>query len=534
MVSAPVRSIVVVDDTPATLHATSRVLREAGFHVRESATGLEGVVAAATAPIDLVILDIDLPDIDGYEVCRRIRALEARSRVRVLYLAASFSENAHCVRGFEEGADGFLTHPVDPAVLIATVGALLRTRAIEVELEGYLMRERLAREEAERANRAKDDFLATLSHELRTPLTAIVGWTDVARLLAHQDAQLTAALDVIARNARLQAQLIADLLDVSSIAAGKLARLDLAPVSFTEIVESSIQSSEAVAIGRTVRLERELHDDPFVVRGNADRLMQICMNLLNNAVKFSDPGDVVRVRTRRTGTSVVLTVSDEGRGIAPVLLPRVFDRFWQEESSSRRAHGGMGLGLSIVKHLTELHGGRVQAASEGVGCGATFTVTLPLSLAPRPEAALGAHPATREPGAPGASDAEAEEISLQGVRVLVVDDDDDGREWLTHVITRAGAVATDASSVTDALQTARGFAPHVVVSDVAMPGRNGYDLVTALRHAHGEDRALPVIALSAFASAEDRRSALEGGFQDFIAKPPRPNDLVRAIWRVSR
>jgi signal transduction histidine kinase len=520
-----VRSIVVVDATPATLHATSEMLRQAGFQVREVATGLEGVVAAATAPIDLVVLDLDLPDIDGYEVCRRIRALESRRRVRVLYLSASFSQNAQCVRGFEEGADGFLTHPVDPAVLIATVGALLRTRAIEVELEGYLGRERLAREEAERANRAKDDFLATLSHELRTPLTAIVGWADVARLLAHEDPKLLAAVDVIARNARLQAQLISDLLDVSSISAGKMTRLDLAPVSLTEIVEGSLQSIASAAVSRTVRLERELSDETFIVQGNADRLTQVCVNLLNNAVKFSDPGDVVRVRTERQGGAVVLTVIDEGRGIRPELLPRVFDRFWQEENTSRRTHGGMGLGLSIVKHLTELHHGTVQAASDGEGCGATFTVTLPLDV----PAATG-----HEPGASFPGDAPEGEISLQGVRVLIVDDDDDGREWIKHVVSQAGADAVDASSVTEALATARDFAPHVVVSDLAMPGRNGFDLLSALRTMGNERRDLPVIALSAFASAEDRRSALQGGFEEFFAKPPVPNDLLRAIWRVSR
>jgi CheY-like chemotaxis protein/two-component sensor histidine kinase len=323
----------------------------------------------------------------------------------------------------------------------------------------------------------------------------------------------------------LQAQLISDLLDVSSISAGKMTRLDLAPVSLTEIVEGSLQSIASAAVSRTVRLERELSDETFIVQGNADRLTQVCVNLLNNAVKFSDPGDVVRVRTERQGGAVVLTVIDEGRGIRPELLPRVFDRFWQEENTSRRTHGGMGLGLSIVKHLTELHHGTVQAASDGEGCGATFTVTLPLDV----PAATG-----HEHGASFPGDAPEGEISLQGVRVLIVDDDDDGREWIKHVVSQAGADAVDASSVTEALATARDFAPHVVVSDLAMPGRNGFDLLSALRTMGNERRDLPVIALSAFASAEDRRSALQGGFEEFFAKPPVPNDLLRAIWRVSR
>lgn len=518
------RNIVVVDDNPATLYATSRVLRNAGFQVREARTGEGGVSAATTLPVDLVVLDIDLPDFDGYEVCRRIRSMESSRRVRVVYLSASFIDDSHRVRGFEEGADGFLTHPVDPAVLIATVGALLRTRAIEQELEAFLERERLARAEAERANRAKDEFLAILSHELRTPLTAIVGWAEVARVLAQEDARMRNAMDVIVRNAKLQSQLISDLLDVSSISAGKMLELELTPTSVTEVVEHSLESSAALAAAQGVHIVRDLAPEAFVVMGNRGRLLQIVTNLLGNAIKFSQAEGTVYVTTREDAEVVTITIRDEGRGIGSEALARIFDRFWQEENGSRRRHGGLGLGLSIVKHLTALHGGTIEAQSEGEGRGATFTLTLPLaadSLSITAE-----HAVEVQSGELGAS--------LRGLRVFVVDDDQDGRRWIAHIIKEAGATTADAGSVTEALAAIPAFEPDVVVSDLAMPERDGFDLIAELRGEHRGAGGLAVIALSAFATADDRRQALARGFDHFIAKPPAPQDLVRAIRRVSR
>lgn len=516
-------SIVVVDDNPATLYATSRVLRHSGFDVREAETGLDGVEMAKEAPVDLVVLDIDLPDIDGYEVCRRIRAMPSTNRVRVVYLSASFVDDKHKVRGFEAGADGFLTHPVEPEVLIATVGALLRTRAIEEELEQLLESERQAREEAERANRAKDDFLATLSHELRSPLTAVVGWADVALIRAREHPALLSAIQAIARNARLQARLISDLLDVSRITAGKLLQLDLDYVAIGEIIETSIESVAKDAARRGIRLDRQLDSPTATVFGDSGRLVQIVTNLLSNAVKFSNADAVIEVGLTSDDAHVYIVVRDYGCGIAPDVLPRVFDRFWQEETSSRRSHGGLGLGLSIVKHLTALHGGTVSAASDGEGHGVTLTVTLPVA-SPR-SVALVKHA--------GVSPTPEGEISLSGLRVLIVDDDTDGREWVRHVLTNAGAEALDVASVTDALATVEAFAPCVVLSDLAMPVRDGFDLLAALR-AGGRETAPPVIALSAYASADDKHRALNSGFNYFVAKPPSRDELLRTVWRACR
>lgn len=519
------REILVVDDNPATRYATSRVLRHAGFEVREAATGTAGVETANETPVDLVVLDIDLPDIDGYEVCRRIRSMPTTSRVRVVYLSASFIDDSHKVQGFEAGADGFLNHPVEPAVLIATVGALLRTRAIERELEELLDRERLAREEAERANRAKDDFLATLSHELRSPLTAIVGWAEVARMQAEQHPDILNSVQVIARNAKLQSQLISDLLDVSRITTGNM-RLEFENVSIVEIMRNCVDSLQSAAAARNITLSVDIDASVGAVYGDPGRLYQVISNVLNNAVKFSYVNGTVELSLRKTADHCAeIVVTDHGRGIGPSVLPRVFDRFWQEDTSSRRSHGGLGLGLSIVKHFTEMHEGTVSVTSDGEGAGARFVITLPL---------LASGEFVAEPPLQTDEHDASGSIDLNGVKVLVVDDDTDGREWVRHIVTVAGAQTMDVSSVDEALTAIDAFGPHVIVSDLAMPVRNGFDLVAALRQPGNASTRLPVVALSAFASADDKLRALDAGFRQFLPKPPDAQELLRAVRRLSR
>jgi signal transduction histidine kinase len=511
--------ILVVDDRPASLYSTTRVLRAGGFTVLQATTGTDAVAVATSQPIDLIVLDINLPDLSGYEVCRQIRADSLTPRMPVIYLSASFVDDVHKVQGYEAGADGYLTHPVESAVLIATVNAFLRTRAIEIEREAALARERVARADAERANRAKDDFLATLSHELRSPLNAIIGWAEVARLHSAGNAEVQNALSVIVRNARFQAKLVSDLLDVSRVTSGKL-EVEKVPVDLVAVIDSAIEGTMAAAAAKDIHIERTMELPDATVCGDAQRLEQIVLNLLGNAVKFSDPGKRVEVRLVRAGEDVEIAVADHGRGISAEFLPRVFDRFWQQDASSRRGYTGLGLGLAIVKHLVESHGGSVRAESEGEGKGATFTVRLPLLMAT-------GMPATQAAAARG------EVPSLRGLRILVVDDDVDARRWLTQLLVRAQAEVESAGDVAQAVDALREFAPDVLISDVAMPQQDGFDLVTFLRsNGYGADR-LPAVAFTAFASAAHKRRALEVGFQAFLSKPIDPAEVVETVARLA-
>ena len=520
--AAEASRILVVDDVPASLYATSRILRAGGFTVVEAATGAEAVAKATSEPIDLIVLDINLPDINGYEVCRRIRADVRTTRMAVIYLSASFVDDVHKVQGFEAGADGYLTHPVESAVLLATVTAFLRTRAIELEREALLASERAARKEAERANRAKDEFLATLSHELRSPLNAIIGWAEVARLQSADRPDVVNALAVIVRNARFQARLVSDLLDVSRITSGKL-ELETEPVDIVRVIDSAIEDTMGAAAAKDVKIERAFPDDGVYVLGDFRRLQQVVLNLLGNAVKFSDQGGSVEVRLDRSGETLEISIVDRGCGISPDLLSRVFDRFWQQDTTSRRSHVGLGLGLAIVKYLVEAHGGSVRAESSGEGQGATFTVRLP-ALAFATVTTSTAQKAWPTAGA--APD-------LRGVRILVVDDDGDARRWVAQTLARAQAEVEEAPDVGQAIERLREFVPHVLVSDLAMPQQDGFDLITFVRQSGYSPQKLPAVAFTAFASASDKRRALEAGFQVFLAKPIDPAELIRAIAEIA-
>ena len=508
-------TILVVDDNPATLYATSRVIRAAGFDVLNAETGTAAVSVAATRPVDVIVLDINLPDMDGFEVCRRIRGIPQSSTVRVVYLSASFVDDVHRVQGYEAGADAFLTHPVEPMVLIATIRALLRTRAVELQLEELLQRERGVREEAERANRAKDEFLATLSHELRSPLNAIIGWAEVARLRSDSD-DVQQALRVIVRNARFQTQLISDLLDVSRITLGKL-ELSKEMLDLAEVVSTTVESLRGMGEHADVTLEVNVQPDLGLIEADPVRLQQMISNLLSNAVKFSSKGDTVRITAARDSANAVITVTDHGRGIEPSVLPLLFDRFWQDDTTSKRTHSGLGLGLAIVKHVALMHGGSVRADSEGLGHGATFTITLPLAPGGRTPSPIRAHAAF------GMS------TDLRGIRVLIVDDDEDGRQWVKRLVVDAGAEAFDVSDVAAALEAVEAFQPHVLISDLAMPVQDGFDLLGFLRTRGHSPAKLPAIALSAFAGAEHKHRALAASYQAFLAKPPEPRELLHAV-----
>jgi signal transduction histidine kinase/ActR/RegA family two-component response regulator len=393
-------------------------------------------------------------------------------------------------------------------------------RDAQVEREMILESERSARAEAERANRVKDEFLATLSHELRTPLNAILGWAQVLRRRMKGDgSEIGSGLEVIERNARLQAQLIEDLLDMSRITSGKI-RLDLRPVDPAMVVDAAIESIRPAAASRGVRIE-SIIDPTGPVLGDSGRLQQVLWNLLSNAVKFTPRGGQVTVSIHRSGSQVELSVADTGLGIRPEFLPHVFERFRQADGSTTRKHGGLGLGLAIVKHLVELHEGSIHATSPGEGQGATFAVSLPLT-SPR-DSLSSADFRRASAGIDG-----CETTNLSGVKVLVVDDDNDARNFVRRLLIECKAEVRTAASGAEALEMIRQVRPDVLVSDIGMPGMDGYEFIRAVR-AGLDATALPAAALTAFARSEDRRRALLAGYQSHMAKPIEPAELLAVI-----
>jgi len=371
--------------------------------------------------------------------------------------------------------------------------------------------------EAQEANRLKDDFLATLSHELRTPLNAIVGWTKLLQD-GHLDAATQArAIATIDRNARAQTQLIEDILDVSRIVAGKLS-LDVRPVDLSSVIEGALDSVRHAAEAKGVRLVTEIARTVGPFEGDADRLQQVAWNLVSNAIKFSSRGGTVRVRLRQDGDQAEIRVQDEGLGIKPEFLPHVFERFRQADSSSTRPHGGLGLGLAIVRHLVELHGGSVDVASAGEGKGATFTVRLPLRDS---EAAA---------ETPRRGSAAASAPQLSGVEVLVVEDEPDARELIRTMLEQLGAGVVTASSAKEGLAALDQGPLHVLLSDIEMPGMDGYTFMRAVRE-RSVDRGgqIPAAALTAYARPEDRDAALRAGFQLHVAKPVQPAELAAVV-----
>ncbi|WP_437793894.1 response regulator [Sorangium sp. So ce693] len=397
----------------------------------------------------------------------------------------------------------------------------------EAEREMLLSREQAARAELERTGRLKDEFLALLSHELRTPLTAILGWSQLLRMRGPSDEILGRALGTIERNARAQSKLIDDLLDMSRIIGGRLS-LDVEAVDLTEMLETLLESTEPAAKAKGIRLELSVESPGEHVIGDPNRLQQIVWNLLSNAMKFTRQGGQVRVSLRREGSYARLAVSDTGIGIAPEFLPYVFEQFRQADASTTREYGGLGLGLSIVQHLVELHGGTVEAASAGKDQGASFTVKLPLEVKHVAALAGGEPPSApqRRPSRPRGG----ELLNLKGVRVLVVDDEPDTRELLLRILAECQAEVRTAGSVVEALAELERDQPMVLVSDIGMPHEGGYELIQKVRQLPEErGGSVPALALTAFARAEDRARALRAGYQMHLAKPVKPPDLVAHV-----
>ena len=396
--------------------------------------------------------------------------------------------------------------------------------AVAIENMRLLDQESKARAAAEESNRLKDEFLATVSHELRTPLTAILGWSRM--LESGLDAETAArAIETIRRNAKSQSQIIDDILDVSRIITGNL-YLDLQPLELAPIIESAVNVVRPTAEAKGISIQTELDSQPTLVPGDSNRLQQVVWNLLSNAVKFTRSGGHVRIAVTHSDSYAEITVRDNGQGIAPEFLPFVFDRFRQADSTTTRRHGGLGLGLAIVRHLVEIHGGSVLAESSGPDQGATFVVRLPVVSSRTRQSSKGS--------LKDAGNIDRQQVPpLNGLHVLVVDDDEDTLEMMMAALGEAHARVTAALSVEEAITRIKESRPDVIVSDIAMPVHDGYELISKVRALDSTAPPIPAVAMTAYARQEDRERALLAGYQDYLPKPVEPVELIAVLARVA-
>lgn len=518
-------TILNVDDTEAMRYQKTRVLRAAGYEVTEADTGARALQLAREQLPDLVLMDVKLPDMSGIDVCRKIKSDPATRLIPVIQVSATFITEKDQQEGLSGGADIYLTEPLEPKVLETVVSTLLQLHRTEAGLRETLLREQAARTQAEEATRLKDEFLANLSHELRTPMNIIIGWAHLLRTGALTDEQKIRAAEAVERAARSQAQLIEDLLDVSRIVTGKF-RMEMQDVELGSVLKSAVENQRMVASAKkiVVTLTQEAVD--LTIKGDPDRLQQVFWNLLSNAVKFTPANGAVDVRMLETERDVVVTVTDTGIGIAPDFLPHVFDRFRQADSTSTRQHTGMGLGLAIVRHVVELHGGRVRAESGGADTGSSFVVTLPLPG--------NTHSRTLH-ATPAAAPLAAPETHHRPWRILLVEDDADAREVTVTGLEKAGFEIRAAATAQEALTVLDKWIPDVIVSDIGMPGVDGYEFMRLLRARPAERGGrVAALALTAFARLEDAIRARSSGYHGHLAKPISPEDLAAAIAKLQR
>jgi signal transduction histidine kinase len=522
-----VRPCVLLADDNADMRDYVTRLLTAQYDVEAVSDGAAALAAVRRRRPDLILADVMMPSLDGFGLLREIRRDGDLGSIPIVLLSARAGEEAR-VEGWGAGADDYLVKPFSARELLARVEAHLKLVQVRRDSEQALQRslesEQHARAEAQHASRMKDEFLTTLSHELRTPLNAILGWSQIltGRTKPSPDT-LQQGLETIERNSRIQVQLIEDLLDVSRIAEGKL-RLDVKQVALSDIVELALGSVRPAADAKQIRIQMLLDRESDHVNGDPARLQQIVWNLLINAVKFTPKGGRIQVVLERVNSYASLTVSDTGEGITPEFLPHVFDRFRQADQSTTRAYGGLGLGLSIVKHLVELHGGTVHAKSAGKGNGTSFIVELPLRLNRKTDAEK------TDTGSESEDVLSTDAARLEGVTVLYVDDEPDARELARRVLSAQGARVVTADSAAVGRQLMNDEQPDVLVADIGMPDEDGYALIHSVRSLPSDrGGTVPAAAVTALARAEDRRRALLAGFQTHVAKPVDIVELVAVV-----
>jgi signal transduction histidine kinase len=542
------RHILIVEDNPGDARLVREALRDAelsvldsggGFRITEVPRVADAIAALGRGDVDLVLLDLALPDSEGFSTFERVR--DAGPDVPIVVFTR-LDDASIATRAMRSGAQDYLPKSqLDAESLLRSVryaterkqadrdrAALQREQVARAEAEAQRSKLEQAHQRAEEANRAKDEFLATVSHELRTPLNAILGWTRLLQGGQLPEDKRAAALEAIERNGRSQAQLIDDILDVARIISGKL-RVDFREVDPEAIVAAAVDVVRPTAGAKSVELVVKRAGEKSGILGDPDRLQQIVWNLLTNALKFTPAGGRVEASIAHRGDSVVIEVSDTGQGIAAEFLPHVFERFRQADSAPSRTHGGLGLGLAIVRHLVDLHGGAVDVRSAGLGLGSTFTVRLPS----RPPVA--AHPPDGTAQTPSGTRLQAPpDQRLEGLRVVVVEDDDDAREVVAMALEQHGAVVAKVSTAAAALDELRRERPDVLVSDIGLPREDGYALIAKVRAGLADGAVdVPAVALTAYARAEDAQKAIAAGFQVHAVKPLDLDALVLLVARLA-
>jgi signal transduction histidine kinase len=529
-------NILLVDDQPAKLLTYETILSGLGENLIRANSGKEALEHLLKREIAVVLVDVCMPELDGFELAAMIRSHPRFQKTAIILVSSVLVEAVDQLKGYDSGAVDYISVPIVPGLLRAKVAVFAdlyrkteELKRLNQELERRVAERTVeieaARQEAERANQLKDEFLAILSHELRTPLNAITGWAHMLLNGGLDPKTQHKAVETINRNASLQARLIADLLDVSRIVSGRL-RLDLKPVNLSSIVQAALDTIRPEAVAKQIEVEAALEDlEP--IAGDSARLQQVVSNLLSNAIKFTPATGHVGISTRREGEQVELAVRDDGPGIRPEFLPHIFDRFRQGDTSTTRLHQGLGLGLTIVRRLVEMHGGSVQAMNREDGPGAIFRVILPVSSS--------LVKTLNEPGKSSTLLPEVEASTrtaapLKGSRVLVVDDEPDAREVVAALLERCGAEVVIADSAVHALAVFERERPQILVADIEMPGEDGYSLIRKIRGLPASRGGqTPAVALTAYASESDRTRLLDAGFHRHIPKPVQPAELVAVL-----
>ncbi|MDX2228173.1 MAG: response regulator [Leptolyngbyaceae cyanobacterium bins.349] len=523
--------VLLVDDRIENLIALEAALEGLGQNLIKAQSGEAALKYLLQNDVAVILLDVQMPTMDGFETAKLVRQRERSQHTPIIFLTAFNEGDDLRSRGYTLGAVDYLYKPINSTILTSKVSVFIELFKKNLEVQhqatqliaqnAEIVRAQMARQQAEEANRLKDEFLAIVSHEVRTPLNSILGWSQLLLKREFDAATTRRALETIARNAQAQAKLIEDILDISRLMRGKV---ELSPqaIDLTSFIHATVDSISPQAEAKSLQLTLQLAPNLPSIQADPVRLRQIIWNLLTNAIKFTPEGGQVEIcGSLATDNLAQISISDTGIGIAPEILPHIFDHFWQADSSATRSHGGLGLGLAIVRQLVELHHGKIYAESEGDHQGTTFTVQLPVASAWDTNERV---PAVFSQATMAA---DCNRLPLHQIQILVIEDHADSREFVQRVLEGAGAAVTAVACAQDAISLLEQTRPNVIVSDIAMPGEDGYQLMRHIRASIS--REIPAIALTAYVRPEDRREALRAGFQTHLAKPVNAEELVGVI-----